>query len=51
VIIWSKAKENKENSYTIRLGLRKFRKVFNHFLTCLKIINLSVYQIKVEFVI
>jgi hypothetical protein len=40
-----------KNSYTIRLGLRKFREVLNHFLTYLKIRNLSVHQIKVEFAI
>jgi hypothetical protein len=33
------------------MGLRKFREVLNHFLTCLKIINPSVYQIKIEFAI
>jgi hypothetical protein len=41
----------RENSYTIRLGLRKFREVLNHFLTYLKIINPFVHQIKVEFTI
>jgi hypothetical protein len=41
----------RKNSYTIRLGLRKFREVLNHFLTYLKIINPSVHQMKVKFAI
>jgi hypothetical protein len=44
-----KLNEIGKNSYTIRLGLRKFREVLNHFLTCLKIINPSVHSIKVGF--
>jgi hypothetical protein len=46
-----KLKEIRKNSYTIRLGLKKFREVLNHFLTCLKIINPSVHPIKEEFAI
>jgi hypothetical protein len=46
-----KIKEIRKNSYTIWLGLRKFREVLDHFLTCSKIINPSVQQVKVEFTI
>jgi hypothetical protein len=43
-----KLKERRKNSYTIRLGLRKFREVLNHFLTYLKIIKPFVHHVKVE---
>jgi hypothetical protein len=46
-----KLKEIRKNSYPIWLGLRKFREILNHFLTCLKLINPSVHQVKVEFTI
>jgi hypothetical protein len=42
---------NRKNSYTSRLGLRKIRKVLNHSLACLKIIQPSVHQIKEWFAI
>jgi hypothetical protein len=41
----------RKNSYTVRLRLRKIGEVPNYFLTCLKIINPSVYPDKVEFTI
>jgi hypothetical protein len=40
-----------ENSYTVRLKLRKIREVFNHSIICLKIVKPSVHQIKVGFAI
>jgi hypothetical protein len=46
-----KLKEIRKNSYTIWLRLRKFREVLDHLLTYLKMINPSVYLIKVEFAI
>jgi hypothetical protein len=51
MINWSKVKKIRKNSYTIRLGLRKFREVLDHFLTCSNLINPSIHPFKVEFAI
>jgi hypothetical protein len=46
-----KLNNKRKNSYTVRLRLRKIREELDHFLTCTKIINPSVHQVKVEFTI
>jgi hypothetical protein len=46
-----KLNNRRKNSYTVRLRLRKFGEVLDHFLTCSKIINPSVHPVKVEFTI
>jgi hypothetical protein len=41
-----KINNRRKNSYTVRLRLRKFGEVLDHFLTRSKIINPSVHQLR-----